>query len=149
MKDSSRSSEASSQPFQGVARTGKSTTALPADFVPLRLVLLPTGASVELNQTEAVLGRHSDADIRVPLPDVSRRHCRFLFADGQWQVVDLNSLNGIFVNEKRVQRAVLRQRDTLRVGGFTFEVDLQARVRTMPVPPSSSGSPGQEQRRAS
>src|SRR5262249_1769347 len=117
MKDSSRPSEPSGQAFQPVSRTGKPTAPLPPDFVPLRLVLLPTGATVELNQTEAVLGRHSDADIRVPLPDVSRRHCRFVFADSQWQVVDLNSLNGIFVNEKRVQRAVLHQRDTIRVGG--------------------------------
>ena len=47
---------------------------------------------------DMLIGRHSQADIRLPLPDVSRRHCRFFFGEGVWQVLDLNSLNGVFLN---------------------------------------------------
>jgi pSer/pThr/pTyr-binding forkhead associated (FHA) protein len=93
-------------------------------FLPLKLVLQPSGPVVELTRPDMLMGRHSAADIRLPLPDVSRRHCRFVFTDHVWQVVDLESLNGIFVNGKRVQQATLHDQDTLTVGGFRFVIDL-------------------------
>jgi pSer/pThr/pTyr-binding forkhead associated (FHA) protein len=77
------------------------------------------------------LGRHSDADVRLPLPDVSRRHCRFVFTEAGWQVVDLNSLNGVYVNGERVHRAPLRHLDLVRIGSLTFEVNLQAGTETV------------------
>jgi pSer/pThr/pTyr-binding forkhead associated (FHA) protein len=70
------------------------------------------------------IGRHSDCDVRLPLPDVSRRHCRLEFTPAGWQVIDLNSLNGIQVNGEQVLQAPLEQGDLLRIGGFTFQVDL-------------------------
>jgi pSer/pThr/pTyr-binding forkhead associated (FHA) protein len=62
--------------------------------------------------------------VRLPLPDVSRRHCRFVWRDGVWQVIDMNSLNGVFVNGERVQQVPLRTGDMIRLGGFTFRVQL-------------------------
>jgi hypothetical protein len=97
---------------------------LPEDFVPLRLLLQPSGAVLELSQPDVLMGRHSQADIRLPLPDVSRRHCRFLFSHGVWQVIDLNSLNGVFLNGESVRQATLRPGDLLRIGGFIFAVDV-------------------------
>jgi predicted component of type VI protein secretion system len=93
-------------------------------FVPLRLVLQPGGLAVELTRPDMLVGRHSDADVRLQLPDVSRRHCRFVFTNSRWQVFDLNSLNGLFVNGERVQQAVLRDGDLLQIGGCLFAVDL-------------------------
>ncbi len=98
--------------------------ALPANFFPLRLVLQPSGASVEMNRPQMTIGRHSDCDVRLPLPDVSRRHCRLEFTATGWQVIDLNSLNGIQVNGEQVLQAPLEQGDLLRIGGFTFVADL-------------------------
>jgi pSer/pThr/pTyr-binding forkhead associated (FHA) protein len=74
-----------------------------------------------------VIGRHSQADLRLPLPDVSRRHCRFLFTEGSWHVFDLDSLNGVFINGEQVRHAILREHDVLTIGGFQFEVDLSDR----------------------
>lgn len=96
---------------------------LPRDFVPLRLLLQPGGLCVELHKPSMMLGRHSEADVRLALPDVSRRHCRFVFGDGAWQVVDLHSLNGIWVNEVRLDEATLSAGDRLRVGSLTFAVE--------------------------
>jgi pSer/pThr/pTyr-binding forkhead associated (FHA) protein len=73
-----------------------------------------------------VIGRHSEADIRLPLPDVSRRHCRFNFRDGAWHVRDLNSLNGTFVNGEQREESLLCHGDTVRIGGFTFLAQLDA-----------------------
>jgi hypothetical protein len=96
----------------------------PADFIPLRLVLKPSGTAVEMTRPEMIVGRHSGADVRLPMPDVSRRHCRFVFGNGSWQVVDLNSLNGVYVNGERVQQADLHDGDWIGIGAYRFEVEL-------------------------
>src|SRR5262249_15633880 len=80
-------------------------------FVPLRLTLYPGGSSVNLTRPDMLIGRHSEADLRLHLPDVSRRHCRFIFRDGGWHVYDLHSMNGLFVNEERVEQAALHDGD--------------------------------------
>jgi pSer/pThr/pTyr-binding forkhead associated (FHA) protein len=104
-----------------------------ADGVPpLRLVLQPTGMAVELTKLDQVVGRHMSADLRLPLPDVSRHHCRFVYADCCWQVFDLNSLNGVIVNQQRVEHAVLHHGDSVRLGGFTFQVELTAATVSLP-----------------
>ena len=95
------------------------------DLCPtLRLVLQPSGMTLEVSRSEAVVGRHSEADVRLPLPDVSRRHCKLSWMEGGWQVTDLNSLNGIQVNGEQVLQSHLEQGDQLRIGGFTFSVDV-------------------------
>jgi pSer/pThr/pTyr-binding forkhead associated (FHA) protein len=71
-----------------------------------------------------LVGRHSDADVRLAMPDVSRRHCRFHFTKGAWQVTDLNSLNGVYVNDVRLEEAVLSHGDRVRLASLTFLVDL-------------------------
>ena len=116
MPDSPHDTEAPSLPLQGPHRR--------PDVAPLRLRLRPGTFAVEVTRSGTVLGRHSSADVRLPLPDVSRRHCRFVCESGSWQVVDLDSLNGIFVNGELVPQAELHDGDQLRIGGFIFEVDL-------------------------
>ena len=97
----------------------------PDAFVPMRLVLQPGGATIDVDRPDVLVGRHTDCDVRLPLPDVSRRHCRLQFVEGCWQVIDLNSLNGIQVNGEAVLQAPLAQGDRLKIGGFTFSVELR------------------------
>lgn len=124
MERSGSSSESGRLPVtRTVWRTG-GILPLPEDFAPLRLILQPSGAAVELTQPDILIGRHSQADVRLPLPDVSRRHCRFLFGQGVWQLIDLNSLNGVFLNGEPIRQATLQQGDLIRIGGFIFAVDL-------------------------
>lgn len=118
------SSNAGGLPLQGPHWPYIHSTAPDPDFRPLRLVLQPTGQAVVLKRPCLLVGRHSEADVRLPLPDVSRRHCRFTFANGAWSVRDLNSLNGTFVNDVRVQEAVLQPGDRIRLGGFTFLIEV-------------------------
>ena len=92
--------------------------------MPLRLLLQPGGLCVTVTKAESLVGRHSSADVRLALPDVSRRHCRLVFEDGGWQIFDLRSMNGIFVNGERLNESSLRHGDRVRIGSLTFEVDL-------------------------
>src|SRR5215475_6553132 len=100
MDDSRRDAEAAGLAGSG-SQAASDSEGLPPHFVPLRLVMRPGGVAVELTRPDMLLGRHSEADIRLPLPDVSRRHCRIVLHDGQWHIFDLDSLNGIFVNGKQ------------------------------------------------
>jgi predicted component of type VI protein secretion system len=126
MDDSRHPLQIVGHPVEGPpGRTGPQEPVL-CDFVPLHLVLEGGTLAIELTAPDLVLGRHTGADIRLPLPDVSRRHCRFVYAGGHWQVIDLQSLNGVWVNEQPVQRAPLYPGDRLRIGAFAFTVDPQA-----------------------
>jgi pSer/pThr/pTyr-binding forkhead associated (FHA) protein len=121
----------------------------PAGFVPLRLLVQPGGLCVEFNRPDMLVGRHTEADVRLALPDVSRRHCRFRFADGHWQVTDLNSLNGVYVNDERLQEATLCQGDLIRIGSLTFVVDLGAADPKVVVGRIADVLPRKEHRKAS
>jgi len=114
----------SSLPSQNPPLAGRLVPEPRSDFVPLRLLAQPGGLCIELTKPDMLIGRHSEADVRLALPDVSRRHCRFVFAEGHWQVFDLDSLNGLFVNDERLQEATLCQGDQIRIGGLTFLVNL-------------------------
>jgi pSer/pThr/pTyr-binding forkhead associated (FHA) protein len=114
----------------------------PPDLVPLRLVLQPSGMVIELTRAEVLLGRHSGADVRLPLPDVSRRHCRFVWESGRWRLYDLNSLNGVYVNDEKVADATLCHDDRVRIGGFTFRVDTETRAPTVHLTPDERGREG-------
>jgi len=124
MDDFRRTLGPSSLPPEDLPLAGRLEPEPPSDFVPLRLLAQPGGLCIELTKPDMLIGRHSEADVRLALPDVSRRHCRFVFAEGHWQVLDLNSLNGVFVNDQRLQEATLCQGDQIRIGGLTFLVNL-------------------------
>jgi FHA domain len=89
---------------------------LPTGFTPLRLCVEMEGLRVEVTCAKAVLGRHSDSDLRIPHPEVSRRHCVFTFDRGQWSVRDLGSLNGIMLNGARAVEAAIYSGDRIRLG---------------------------------
>jgi predicted component of type VI protein secretion system len=139
MEHSGSSAEAGGLDAPGLPWRTRQLLPVPADFVPLRLILQPSGATVEFTQPDILIGRHSEADMRLPLPDVSRRHCRFLFSQGIWQVIDLNSLNGVFLNGEPVRQATVHQDDLLRIGGFTFAVDLDGAKMEAAESPAATG----------
>jgi len=71
-----------------------------------------------------VVGRREDCDLRIPLGDVSRKHCRLIKDDDSLRVEDLGSSNGTYRNGERVQEAVLAAGDRVKVGPVTFVVQI-------------------------
>ena len=69
----------------------------------------------------AVLGRGREATLMLPHPLVSRRHCEIFESNGYLVVRDMGSLNGTFVNNKRVTEAVLPTGGLLTLGSVTFQ----------------------------
>jgi pSer/pThr/pTyr-binding forkhead associated (FHA) protein len=86
-----------------------------------------------------VAGRSADCDIQLAQDEVSRRHVRFERKGDQYEVIDLGSVNGTFVNGRRVDRQLLAIGDVVTVEGFqlTFVLDrdpLDGAVAAKPLP---------------
>jgi predicted component of type VI protein secretion system len=80
--------------------------------------------SFSVVRESTVIGRREDCDLRIPLAEVSRKHCRLVREDASIRVEDMGSSNGTFHNEQRVQEATLSPGDTLRIGPVTFMVQI-------------------------
>ena len=80
------------------------------------------GRRTALDRETYVLGREDGADLVINRSAVSRQHARLeRDDDGAWWVIDLGSTNGSFVNEQRVSRQRLADRDQLRFGDAIFK----------------------------
>jgi hypothetical protein len=64
------------------------------------------------------IGRSPDCDIFLDDVTVSRNHAVLVEENGQFFVEDQGSLNGTFVNRRRIDRAPLREGDELQVGKY-------------------------------
>jgi len=71
-----------------------------------------------------VIGRREDCDFRIPLGEISRKHCRLIKDGDTLRAEDLGSSNGTYVNGERVQEAELSPGDTLKVGSVVFVVQI-------------------------
>jgi diguanylate cyclase (GGDEF)-like protein len=78
------------------------------------------GRMFKLERTETVLGRSVDVQFQVEDDGISRKHAKLMkSAGGDFQIVDLGSTNGTFLNGTRVDIAPLRDGDKLQVGSHT------------------------------
>ena len=77
---------------------------------------------VALQQAVTHIGRGFSVDLRLDDQSVSRRHAVIVDAGvgGGARILDDRSVNGTFVNGRRVTEAVLCDRDVVRVGRVTL-----------------------------
>jgi Protein of unknown function (DUF3662)/FHA domain len=94
------------------------------------LVLEVNGTRHPLQPPGLVIGRGSDADLRINDPGISRRHAQIrVTAAGQAikiDIVDLGSTNGIMVNGHRVQQAPLHEGSRIEIGSTRMLVHAPA-----------------------
>ncbi len=92
----------------------------PARKQPRKLVLEVAGVRHPLIPPGLVVGRGSDADLRVNDPGVSRRHAMITVTgseeDPHVTIEDLGSTNGIIVNGSRVQSTELVEGSRIEIG---------------------------------
>ncbi|HSZ18278.1 MAG TPA: FHA domain-containing protein [Candidatus Acidoferrum sp.] len=91
-----------------------------------RLVLKFESAAlkeVPLGTSPVTIGRAPDNDIQIDNLAVSNYHARVYVEAGSLVVEDLNSLNGSFLNDIRVERAMLKDGDAIMIGKHQILVD--------------------------
>ncbi len=78
------------------------------------------GRMIKLEGPETVLGRSAETQLLIEDDGVSRKHCRIaLTAEGGYQLSDLGSTNGTFLNGTRVDCAMLSDGDKIQIGATT------------------------------
>ena len=78
------------------------------------------GARFLLDQNITVAGRHPEVDIFLDDVTVSRRHAELRHGAEGWSIRDVGSLNGTYVNRKRVEDRQLSGGDEVQIGKFRF-----------------------------
>ncbi|MBL0779532.1 FHA domain-containing protein, partial [Streptomyces albidoflavus] len=73
----------------------------------------------QISRSTLVLGRSTEADVRIDDPGVSRRHCEIRTGSPS-TVQDLGSTNGIVVDGQHTTRATLRDGSRIVVGNTTI-----------------------------
>ena len=83
----------------------------------VRFRLVWAGGRVGLADGEHVLGRDPDLELFLDSPDVSRHHARIRIAGDEATIEDLDSKNGTFVTDRRLDAtARLADGDSIRIG---------------------------------
>jgi two-component system nitrogen regulation response regulator GlnG len=98
---------------------------------PLEIAIPPVGV---------VVGADPAADVALADPAVSRRHCTIVPTDSGFEVADLGSKNGTFLDGVRLTSATVPVGAVLRVG--TTLLQLMPDEVALDIPPSASSSFG-------
>ena len=103
--------------------------ATPGQVNRARALLVVNGVRHPLEAPGLVVGRGSEADLRINDPGISRRHAEFVVTDSgrgvTIEVHDLGSTNGITVDGHRISRAGLRDGSRVQAGSTTMTVSLE------------------------
>ena len=76
---------------------------------------------IALSEGENILGRDPDTVVFIDMNSVSRRHARFVVADGSATIEDLQSRNGTYVSDQRIERPTrLSNGDKIKIGAASL-----------------------------
>jgi adenylate cyclase len=104
------------------------------EFIPLG-----GGDPIPLMKKTLLVGRRESCDIVLRFPNVSAHHCQLQINNGYWYVTDLNSRNGVKVNNMRVTEKRLDPGDTISIAKHKYEVRYSPADLGAVGPPPSDG----------
>jgi hypothetical protein len=101
--------------------TSAAVAGVQADEVPLfakpnALAIEVNGYKHPLNDAVLIIGRGTDADLRINDPGISRQHARILVDGEHITIEDLGSTNGITVDGRKVVSAKLQLGSKITIG---------------------------------
>jgi pSer/pThr/pTyr-binding forkhead associated (FHA) protein len=77
-----------------------------------------------LDPGQTVIGRQEACDLRIPLPEISRKHTMLIVTDNAVTIRDLGSANGTYVNNQRITEQELNAGDHIVVGPMVFTIQI-------------------------
>lgn len=80
--------------------------------------------SFSLPSSVTVIGRRHNCDLCIPVMSVSKRHCQLNHDNGVLKIRDLGSRNGTHINGKRIDEAVIKSGDSLKIGPLEFVLQI-------------------------
>lgn len=79
------------------------------------------GEAFELTEEKYVIGRLEGSDIVIPDKSVSRVHAMIRRKNSEYLIQDLGSVNGVYINNLRLEKAALSPGDVLQIGSCVFQ----------------------------
>lgn len=76
------------------------------------------GQSFQPDEGRTLIGRSPDCEVFLDDVTVSRRHAELVREEDTFTIRDLGSLNGTYVNRKRIESAVLEDDDEVQIGKY-------------------------------
>jgi hypothetical protein len=76
------------------------------------------GQSFQPDQDRTLIGRSPECDVFLDDVTVSRRHAELVREGETFSIRDLGSLNGTYVNRRRIESAVLENDDEVQIGKY-------------------------------
>lgn len=89
---------------------------------------------VTVGARPVTIGRAPDNDIQIDNLAVSSHHARVFSEESRLVLEDLNSLNGTFVNNQKIQRVNLKQGDQILIGKHHVVIDMGGAVDAPAIP---------------
>lgn len=80
------------------------------------------GKKFQIQPGSMSLGRSTKCELCFSDPELSRRHAEFFLKDNLLEIRDLASVNGVFVNQKKINTVLLQPGDQVRTGSVTLLV---------------------------
>ena len=77
-----------------------------------------SGSRYLLDEDKVTVGRDPSNEIMLDDGTVSREHAVFIRENGRYRIEDVGSLNGTYVNRRRVDSVELHSGDELMIGKF-------------------------------
>jgi Inner membrane component of T3SS, cytoplasmic domain len=84
------------------------------------------GEDFRLRVGKNVIGTAADCEVVLTDKKVSRKHATIRYEGGEFQIADLDSSNGTFVNDEKVQKHPLIDNDVVKLGDIEFEFKCRA-----------------------
>lgn len=87
----------------------------------------PDSTRKKFTSAEVIIGRDRECNYQMEDEIVSSRHARLVYRYNQWWVEDMQSTNGTYLNDERVETpTVIIKGDELRIGRQILLVDIQS-----------------------
>lgn len=83
----------------------------------------PSKPKLDLTKNVIKIGRNSDNDVVIDNIKVSRYHARLSKENGTWFIEDLGSSNGTYVNEKKIKKIAVNEKDSVLIGGIPLKLE--------------------------
>ena len=83
---------------------------------------------IPVHRPVLLIGRHPECDFRIDLAKISRRHCCVALAYDRIFVRDLGSHNGVRVNGRVVEEALLQAGDEVAIGPLIYKLVAESAI---------------------
>ncbi len=90
--------------------------------MPARLIAVEDEHTILLDKPILLIGRHEECDIQLESSKVSRKHCCIAQIENYLIVRDLDSTNGVRINNQPVSEGKLQSGDELMIGNIRYRL---------------------------